>query len=250
MRQIVLIDTPGFDDDMRSDVEILEGIATWMAKRDLMKEQLLDGLIFLHPITLNRVGGSEWNRTRLLEKILGRHAYRRVIIATTMWDDLSNPDSAERRLQGRIRAGGVWHEMHSRGAKVERHNNNEKSAHNIIRKVVETADSLGKMEPLLHTELRRHKGRVVKTSAGRELKRQLEATIEQIEDALRVHEDNRPKVEEATRKENPEYLAWRKEKSELDKRLLLRQQQLKKLGSMAVGTLSSLTAQGCLFHLS
>jgi Fe-S-cluster formation regulator IscX/YfhJ len=239
MRKIVLIDTPGFDDDVRSDVEILEAIAVWMAKRDGdgVKGQLLDGLIFLHPITLNRVGGSERNRTRLLEKILGRNAYKRVIIATTMWDDLRDPSSAQKRLDGRIKAGGVWNEMHSKGAQVLQHENNDKSAHKIIRNIVSKADKFGKMEPLLHTELKKHKGRVVKTSAGRELKKQLEEGIKQIVEALEVHRANRPKVDEGTRRKNPEYLDWCKERKDLERRLDLKQQQLKRLNTLTVRAL-------------
>jgi len=237
MRKIVLIDTPGFDDDVRSDVEILEAIAVWMAKRDGVKGQLLDGLIFLHPITLNRVGGSGRNRTRLLEKILGRDAYKRVIIATTMWGDLKDPSSAQKRLDGRIQAGGVWNEMHSKGAQLVQHENNDKSAHKIIRNLVFKADKFGKMEPLLHTELKKHKGRVVKTSAGRELKKQLEDGIKQVVEALELHEANRPEVEEGTRRKTPEYIAWRKDKIDLEKRLDLRQQQLKRLNSLTVRAL-------------
>ncbi|KAK1755528.1 GTP-binding protein A [Echria macrotheca] len=234
-REIVLIDTPGFDDDTRSDVEILELIAAWMAKRDMMKEQLLDGLIFLHPITHNRVGGSEWNRTRLLEKILGRHAYKRVIIATTMWDDLSNPEAAEKRVEGRTRAGGVWYEMKSKGAQVLKHKNNAQSAHSIIRNIVYKADKYGKMEPLLHTELKKYKGRVVRTSAGKELRRQLEEAIDQIRKDLDALEENCPKVDEDTSKRaNPEYVAWRKEVRELEKRLHLKEQQLKRLNGLTV----------------
>lgn len=245
-REIVLIDTPGFDDDTRSDVEILELIAAWMAKRDMMKEQLLDGLIFLHPITHNRVGGSEWNRTRLLEKILGRHAYKRVTIATTMWDDLNNPEAADKRVEGRTRAGGVWYEMKSKGAQVVKHTNTAQSAHNIIRDIVHKTDKYGKMEPLLHTELKIHKGHLVRTSAGKELKRQLEVAIDQIEKDLDEHEKNRPKVDEDSRKTNPEYLAWRKERHELDKRLQRKEEQLERLKGFTVSAPSlCLPLQAC-----
>lgn len=236
-RRIVLIDTPGFDDDVRSDVVIFEDIAKWFAKRGLMGGRVLDGVIFLHPISLNRVGGSERKRTRLLEKIIGSHAYDRVVIATTMWDDMKSKESMESRMQGRLGAGGVWHNMCNKGATIVRHHNNKESAHHIIRMIINKADKRGKIEPLLQTELRNEQGHVGKTSAGKELRSQLETDIRLLKKELENHQKDRPPASYKRDKNHDrrkEWKEWHKDREMMEDRLALRERQLKKLGSMVV----------------
>lgn len=233
----MLIDTPGFDDDVRTDVEILEAIAKWMAKKGYMGGQLLDGLIFLHPITLNRVGGSERKRTRLLEKILGPNACKRVIIATTMWDDLRSEQIVQSRLEGRMSAGGVWHDLCSNGATLVRHDNDRDSAQRIIQMIIEKSDKLGRVEPLLQTELKKNAGRVGDSSAGRELKHQLETDIKLIRRQLEDHEQYRPPASYRKGKNSEhksEWKEWHEQRREMRDRLELREQHLKKLGSLVV----------------
>jgi len=99
-RAIDLLDTPGFDDETRSDVEILEQLAKWMAEQGYLKKNQLDGIILLQPITAHRVGGTERKRTRLLKNILGEDAFNH-IIATTMWEQIKNENHMEERLKGR-----------------------------------------------------------------------------------------------------------------------------------------------------
>jgi len=177
---------------MRSDVEVLEDIARWMTKKGHLRQKLLDGLIFLHPITLNRVGGSERRRTRLLEKILGPGAYKRVIIATTMWEVLSADYNVERRLRGRTGAGGVWHDMTFQGASLLKHSNTRESAHRIIQMIVDMADRSGVVETQLQIELRTNKNRINDTAVGRELKSQLEMDIALLKQELAEHRRNCP----------------------------------------------------------
>jgi len=80
-----------------------------MDRQKTVKLQL-DGLILLYLITIHRVGGSERRRTRLLGNILGKYAYKRVIITTTMWDDIGLKNGW---LESRL---GAWDEMTAQGA--------------------------------------------------------------------------------------------------------------------------------------
>lgn len=118
-------------------MQILADIARWMARKEYLKGEGPDGLILLHPATKSQAGGSEWDGTRLLEKILGPSACRRVVIATTMWDELvtTRQDALEKNLQARVGKGGVWHDMYRQGAKMEKHDNTVESAHAIIRQL-------------------------------------------------------------------------------------------------------------------
>ncbi|KAK0652615.1 P-loop containing nucleoside triphosphate hydrolase protein [Cercophora newfieldiana] len=241
-RPIVLIDTPGFDDDKRSDVRILEDIATWMAKRGYMK---LDGLIFLHPITHTRAGGSELNRTQLLEKILGEAAYSRVVIATTMWDYIASESSVQERVNSRFAPGGVWHELRSKGADHVKHYNNQQSAHEIVNRIVDITDRLGKPDVLLEGELRQRQGRVVQTSAGRTLEKQIQRKITVLQDEIYRHLEGRPDDSYKNDKvpaHRTEWKRWNKEHRELQVQLASEQQELKKLQNIVVRFFYSLAS--------
>ncbi|KAK0638651.1 P-loop containing nucleoside triphosphate hydrolase protein, partial [Cercophora newfieldiana] len=171
---IVLVDTPGFDDDTRSDIDILRIITEGLSNKGLgSQQQRLDGLILLHPITSTRIGGNERKRTRLLEAILGEHAYKRVIIATTMWDDLRNDDNKfSYRMEGRTEKGEVWHEMSSKGATITRHYNNPESAHKIIRDIIQKSlAENGGVELQLQRELADGKGRMGRTTVGTQVRK-------------------------------------------------------------------------------
>ncbi|KAK0711825.1 P-loop containing nucleoside triphosphate hydrolase protein [Lasiosphaeris hirsuta] len=241
-RTVILIDTPGFDDDQRSDVQILEAIFKWMTRKGLLKNQLLDGLIFLHPVTLNRVGGAEQRRTRLFEKILGPKAYKRVIIATTMWDDLKYEEVVRSRLNGRSGEGGVWHELCSKGAVMRRHDNNIESAHKIIREVIATSDRYGKVKSLLESELARNQGRVGKTSAGKELKARLKEDIRllrsQYDDLLRDPPPEPPRTHGGRHERKDEkweaWSQWKDDMRGLDKMIQTKEFELEKVDTMVV----------------
>ncbi|KAK4107092.1 P-loop containing nucleoside triphosphate hydrolase protein [Canariomyces notabilis] len=231
-RTVVLIDTPGFDDSKRSDVRILEDIATWMAKGGFLKERMLDGLIFLHPITLARAGGSELNRTKLLEKILGPDVYNRVLIATTMWDYVASEDLVNERLETRFAPGGVSHELKKQGASYVRHENTQKSAHDIIRCIIDITDKFGKPKTLLEDELPKQQGRVVHTTAGKTLEARLQDEIKVLQKQILKHLDKRPPgsyKNDGDREHRKEWKHWNRDQQDLKKQLFEKEQELKKL---------------------
>jgi hypothetical protein len=187
-KRVTLIDTPGFDDAYRTDVDILHCIASYLA--DVHgRGRLLDGLILLHPATLIRMTGSEKDRTELIQEILGVDAYKRVAIASTMWENLVDGPKrqAEEREEQRKREGGIWHAMIERGATVFRHENNPASAHNIIRHLADKFAG-NPVALQIQTELVDNWGRVAKTSAGKEMDRQLAERMAYLEAKLRSME--------------------------------------------------------------
>ncbi|KAK5659175.1 hypothetical protein OQA88_1265 [Cercophora sp. LCS_1] len=234
--KITLIDTPGFDDDRRSDLEILEDIGNWLIKEGYGSRQLLDGLILLHPVTLNRVGGMERRRTKLLQAILGSDAYKRVLIATTMWDDLVPQAALQLRVRGRTRDGGVWGDMVGRGAVVLQHNNNQESAHNIIRHIIKMPEKSGRAKPLLlQDEMVEKKGRVKDTTLGKEMKRQLLESLELLSLRLRELEEDEPPEfwgEHADPERKQKRMDWEQEKARLVSKIERQQEQIKKLDGL------------------
>lgn len=239
-RDVVLIDTPGLDEEKRSDLRVLEDIAQWMARKGYAKDgQRPDGLIFLHPITHNRVGASEWNRTRLLEGILGPNFCRRVVIATTMWDELvtTRYDALEKSLQARVGKGGVWHNIFRQGAKMEKYDNTVDSAHNIIRHIVSILDKDGRVDSLLHTEMQENQGRIAHTLVGKELEKQIQDKVVIVEQELCHHLAERPPDAFRTSKDpsqRRDWKRWQKEYQNMEEELILKQQELKKRRNIVV----------------
>ncbi|GAB1317035.1 GTP-binding protein A [Madurella fahalii] len=237
-RSIALIDTPGFDDDTRSDVEILEQLAKWMAEQGHMIKKQLDGLILLQPITAHRVGGTERKRTRLLKNILGEDAYKHVIIATTMWEQIKDENDMKERLNGR--RDDLWGDMVTRGTEIVKHANNKDSAHEIIRKIIRISEKSGKLHPLLQKELVKNP-LVVESTAGKDVKRQLENNIELTRRELKEHVKNRPPRPKSKRKNMSEansrarirWKEWHEDKKTLEERLDMLQFRLKRLNSLS-----------------
>jgi hypothetical protein len=228
---IVLIDTPGFDDDGRNDLEIFEGIGRWIDKSGF-KGQPLDGVIILHPITSNNdVGYAENKRTKLIEGILGGGAYRRVVIASTMWDGYYEGafgDGFTKRTQQ------LWASFIRGGAHITKHDGTQVSAHNIIQHIIgKRREGTG---TLLQLELANNK-RFAETTAGREFKKRYEEEIEEMEDKLLKHRKKRPLESWRKSKNCEEYWSWWEWESEyhdLERALELRQMQLKKMHGLFV----------------
>ncbi|KAK4199321.1 GTP-binding protein A [Triangularia verruculosa] len=222
---ITLIDTPGFDDDGRNDLEIFEGIGRWLVKQGFAKNQPLDGVIILHPITHSSIGNMEKKRTRLLEKILGQDAYKRVVITTTMWTAFRQ---GAFQNTWTTRQDQIWRNFMSNGAVLIKHDNTRDSAHGIIRSIILKSEA-GRARTLLQTELTSKK-RFTETTVGEDLKRCFEEEIEHIEEKLLKHRLKRPP--DAWRKstnfaEKWEWWEWESAYQDLEKSLELLQMQLK-----------------------
>ena len=86
---VTLIDTLGFDDTERSDVDVIQLIADYL-QETYAQGVLLTGVILLQPVTGNRVQGSEKKRLRLFKKVCGDDTFSYVVIATTIWTYLAD----------------------------------------------------------------------------------------------------------------------------------------------------------------
>ncbi|KXX79400.1 GTPase IMAP family member 4 [Madurella mycetomatis] len=233
---IVLIDTPGFDDDSRSDVEILEELAAWMAQHGHLKHKQLDGLILLHPITVLRAGGAERKRTRLLKNILGPQAYKHIVIATTMHEHLNSEADINERVDGRRQE--LWGDMVNQGTKLVQHFNNKESADNIIDMIIQISKKLGKLRSLLQDELARDP-RLIETTAGKDVKKQLEEEIRKVTTQLEQNRGKRPRKPLKRDKSQAGITArrawrdWRDDQKELEEKLAMLQFRLKRLNSLS-----------------
>jgi hypothetical protein len=161
---VVLIDTPGFDDSDRTDADILSLIAEWL-KQSYDQSVRLTGIILLQPINVNRAQGSERVRTRLFRDICGDNAFDHVVIATTMWDEVTDRSQGLARVSQRIGSDDFWGKMVNQGAMVMNHENNKESAHHIIRQLLYKGEVVVQMQ----TELERSDGQLQSTTAAQHL---------------------------------------------------------------------------------
>ncbi|KAL5357064.1 P-loop containing nucleoside triphosphate hydrolase protein [Aspergillus floccosus] len=177
--EVVLLDTPGFDDTYDTDADILERIAEYM-HASYQSGTLLSGLILLQPINTIRLTNSERTRTRLFKKILGENAYHRVVIGTTMWESLADSGAGNRRRDERMVRDDAWGDMRSRGAKVMDHYNTRESALRILRHILRSSATIRLQ---MQEELSQNPN-VFETSAGRQLDEDLENEITRLKTEL------------------------------------------------------------------
>ncbi|OAL48587.1 P-loop containing nucleoside triphosphate hydrolase protein [Pyrenochaeta sp. DS3sAY3a] len=163
-RRVILIDTPGFDDSDRTEADILRLIANYLAEM-YQDGKRLNGVILLQPISINRIMGSEWKRTRLFERVCGPDAYGNIVIATTMWSDIKDTAVGLKRMKERMQEDSLWGPMVKKGACVVKHDNSPSSA----REIVEILVNKSKVTLQMQEELVNNGGRIGQTSAGKQL---------------------------------------------------------------------------------
>ena len=88
-RIVTLIDTPGFGDTTRTDVEVLEEIIDWLSETYKSKK-LLTGIVYVHPITATRMRGSSVRSLEVFSQLVGIDSFHNILLVTTMWDLLSD----------------------------------------------------------------------------------------------------------------------------------------------------------------
>ncbi|KAM6479274.1 P-loop containing nucleoside triphosphate hydrolase protein [Trichoderma sp. SZMC 28011] len=117
-KKFYLVDTPGFDDTHRSDTDILRQVADWL-NRSYQAQIRLAGIVYLHRITDNRMGGTALKNLSIFKKLCGDEGLSCVVLATTMWG-LVSPEEGERREHDLSTKPEYWAGMVSRGSKVLR----------------------------------------------------------------------------------------------------------------------------------
>jgi len=157
---IVLVDTPGFDDTDRSDLEILTMIGDWLAIT-YKKRIKLTGIIYLHRISDNRMAGAPHKNIRMFGELCGSSAAHCVILATTMWDRTQHNTAELRENQLR---DNFWKPMMDRGSHIERFANTPQSARMILDKLIGAQSNRETL--LLQEELVDLRRRLNETKAG------------------------------------------------------------------------------------
>lgn len=176
-KAVYLIDTPGFDDTSRSDTEILRELATWL-ERSYDADIKLAGIVYLHRIQDNRVGGSGVKNIHVFRELCGTEALSSVVLATTMWDSLSKEKAEEREEELKTKPE-FWGTLVERGCTVFRQDDGAESAKRIIRHIIEARSQRGASSGILQIqeEIMVDGKELHETGAGTVLKEELEEKL-------------------------------------------------------------------------
>ncbi|KAF9443855.1 hypothetical protein P691DRAFT_808225 [Macrolepiota fuliginosa MF-IS2] len=171
---VVLVDTPGFDDTYRSDVDVLEIFVKWLG--DVRRSGLeLSGILYLHRISDNRMAATPLKNLDIFKKICGEKFFEKIILTTTMWpegdDDIKEEIQRENELQS-----SCWVEMINRGSLIRRFMNTQASAWDILDDVI--ADESRRRLIRIQKELVDQRKSLPTTEAGQQLHDVIEALIE------------------------------------------------------------------------
>ncbi|KAM0452516.1 hypothetical protein ACHAPV_009551 [Trichoderma viride] len=173
-----LVDTPGFDDTNRPDAEILREVANWLNISHEAKVQLA-GIIYLHRISDNRLGGAAMKNLRMFKRLCGKDSLPCVVLGTTMWNK-SNLLLDENREKELLDRPDFWADMVNQGSQVFRHDNGEESATTIMEYI------LGKRHRVtLDIQKEMASGKTLdETGAGREVQTDMMALTKKHEQEL------------------------------------------------------------------
>ncbi|CAE6433778.1 unnamed protein product [Rhizoctonia solani] len=189
-RSVVVLDTPGFDDDEVSDVGTLKQIAGYLSS-NYGQGQILSGIIYLHRITDNRMGGASARTFNLFRKMCGTQTLKNVIIATNMW---SNPPSDKQKSREQQLQSNFFREALEGGARMfRRDTRGRESAHSILRHLIGQAplplridiETVDERKPLHETEV----GQAVEVRLLERVNKQDEAIKEARRELEQAHLD-------------------------------------------------------------
>ncbi|KAJ6089840.1 hypothetical protein N7467_005056 [Penicillium canescens] len=226
-RRIYLIDTPGFNDTDRSDIDTLSILASYLGA-SYANGVRIHGIIMLHPITGNRMSGSSLRNIEMMKAMCGFEFYDNVAIATTMWPDTTlyeDTGTLENREAELVSDQRYFGALISRGATVFRHN--EKgiksstdeidSARNIVSHLIQHSEKHVPEVLQLQREITEQRKTLGETGAGI-------AVARDIHRAKREHEEELRRIEADMKRElaktNSAYAANLQElKEDIEKQL-------------------------------
>ncbi|KAF9035642.1 P-loop containing nucleoside triphosphate hydrolase protein [Panaeolus papilionaceus] len=178
-RRIVLVDTPGFDDTHRSDMEILQLIAAWL-KKTYEGDIKLKGIVYTHRITDNRMSGSPHRNLRMFKDLCGDDAASRVVFATTMWDRLTSTGEQTAKSREKELMDMFWRPMMNLNSRTARFLNTEVSAWQMIEHLIPQDGQ----ETQIQFEMVDKHRKVKETKAGIALLRGLQEVLKEQQMAL------------------------------------------------------------------
>ena len=142
---------------------------------------MLAGVLYFHRISDLRMSGALMRNFKMLQNLCGESALKNVIIVTNMWGGVE-PEVGEAR-EAELKTEDIFFKPAlERGTRMARHENTVTSAEAIIRLLINNQPIPLQIQKELVDE---HKD-IVKTSAGEELNRELNAQIKRHQQEIHV----------------------------------------------------------------
>jgi hypothetical protein len=129
-KTVHLIDTPGFNDAGRSELDVFKEIVFWLSSAHTTGIHL-NGIVYLHCIAAPRWAASCAKSTSLLKAFCGAENYSSVVLATTHWSSVS-ADIGNKRHQELSESQDMWGPLKEGGAVVYPHSAGKVSAMKIV----------------------------------------------------------------------------------------------------------------------
>lgn len=223
-----LIDTPGFDDTSRSNIDILKEIAVCLNTLSINRIAL-SGLLYLHRITDPKMSGSAVKSLQIFQKICGVGAYPHVTLTTTMWEALAQRTNGEQVGQERVKSLSekeeFWGSMVRGGSRVRQHLGCRESAIRIVEEVL--SSNLGSALLDLQLEMMDEGRSLEETTAGQFLQKDLNELRKRYEEEIADLEHSLAEAKEEQDQELIELLMQERQdresmlaKNDMDKKTL------------------------------
>ncbi|KZP03679.1 hypothetical protein FIBSPDRAFT_704956, partial [Athelia psychrophila] len=127
-RPVIFVDTPGFDDTYRSNIETLSLIAGWFVK--VYKEHIpLSAIVYLRRISDNTMTGSPLKNLAMFASLCGQAAMPHVVLGTTMWSEVPEEIAEDRDKELR---NDFWKDLIAMGCKVQRFSDSYEGAWTML----------------------------------------------------------------------------------------------------------------------
>ena len=132
---------------------------------------LLSGIIYLHRIIDPRMEGPSLKNLRMMKKLCGEASLRNVVLATTMWENVTIEDGKRRETELQQE---FWKEMLQGGAMMKRVNTQSgDEARSLVKTMLKNKPTSTRLQEELRSGLT-----LVQTAAGMEIKVEM-AKLEQ-----------------------------------------------------------------------
>lgn len=227
---VQLVDTPGFNDTTRSNLDVLSAIAGWIQTN----KPAIAGIVYLHRINEKRFTGADRMTLKILQAMCGQHFLPHVVLCTTMWDKIPDKNvfsEAEVRESELLGAEDLWSPLLARGARHMRYTGDRASGINIIEAIFEYP-ARSKME--MQLELRNGECDVEDTLAGQIITAEIRKKEERLRKQRMEEDEEERELKEQLRLEH-EALQQDKQKKRDEEASMFRRTDRRSPGASRVG---------------
>ncbi|KAI5985905.1 hypothetical protein EDC04DRAFT_2913600 [Pisolithus marmoratus] len=171
-KQVVLLDTPGFDDTSLTHTDVLKIISAYLVamvvsyppypphfvrltlwRRNKQGARLV-GVIYMQRISDLKIGVSARRDLRMFQELCGEEACENVIVATNMWGTVPEEDGIAREAE--LAFKDIFYKpILERKGRTMRHDNMPKSTHRILEELRELAEGVDIMQTAAFRQLDR-----------------------------------------------------------------------------------------------